>query len=432
MIIQRDLIDKIKTFLKRKEYLAIVGPRQAGKTVFLNLLKDYLITQQISAKNIKIISFEDRRLLFEFENDPISFINLYLEKTGKKTYLMIDEFQYVEEGGQKLKLIFDQIKNLKIIVTGSSSLDIKARLGKYMVGRVLSFNLYPFHFSELLKAKKSELINRYQEKNQKIINWLLRKKNMTLKNHEDIFANRFLKLFNEYCLFGGYPAVVLSETIIEKQKVLNDIYNNYLLKDIKGLLELATDKNLILLTEFLAGQIGSLLVYQNLSQASKLDYRNVVRHINILKETYICETVSPYFTNIQKEISKNPKVYFLDLGLRNALIKNTTDLFLRPDAGSIAENQIYIKLKNIFNDQAKILFWRTKAGGEMDFVVRYQGEILPIEVKFSDFNQPKMSKSFSAFINSFQPKRGLILTKNYFGQRKLNNSSIVFWPIYLI
>jgi len=68
----------------------------------------------------------------------------------------------------------------------------------------------------------------------------------------------------------------------------------------------------------------------------------------------------------------------------------------------------------------------------MDFVVRYQGEILPIEVKFSDFNQPKMSKSFSAFINSFQPKRGLILTKNYFGQRKLNNSSIVFWPIYLI
>jgi len=276
MIIQRDLIDKIKTFLKRKEYLAIVGPRQAGKTVFLNLLKDYLITQQISAKNIKIISFEDRRLLFEFENDPISFINLYLEKTGKKTYLMIDEFQYVEEGGQKLKLIFDQIKNLKIIVTGSSSLDIKARLGKYMVGRVLSFNLYPFHFSELLKAKKSELINRYQEKNQKIINWLLRKKNMTLKNHEDIFANRFLKLFNEYCLFGGYPAVVLSETIIEKQKVLNDIYNNYLLKDIKGLLELATDKNLILLTEFLAGQIGSLLVYQNLSQASKLDYRNEV------------------------------------------------------------------------------------------------------------------------------------------------------------
>lgn len=433
MLIQRDLLEKIKIFIKRREYLAIIGPRQCGKTVFLNLIKKYLINQKINNKNIKIISFENRRLMFEFENDPISFLKLYIENNQQKTYLMIDEFQYSKDGGQKLKLIFDQIKNLKIIITGSSSLDLKASLGKYMVGRVLSFNLYPFHFGEFLKSQKTELFRIYQKKEQEILNWLLnKKKRIILSNKKHAFSSRFLKLFNEYCVFGGYPAAAISKTKIEKQKILNDIYENYLIKDIKGLLELATDKNLILLTEFLAGQISNILIYQNLSQAAKLDYRNIIKHINILKQTYICDTLNPFYINAQKELSKNPKVYFLDAGLRNSLLKNYNHLGARPDTGSLVENQIWVKLKNIIGTHAKINFWRTKAGAEVDFVIRSQGEILPIEVKFSEFNQPKISKSFQAFIRSFQPKRGLILTKNYFGKKNINGCNVIFWPVYLI
>lgn len=129
MIIQRDLTEKIIPFLKRREFISIVGPRQAGKTTFLEILKRYLSSKLKIDKNlIQIVTFEDRRLIIQFEKDPISFVNSYLPRSrSKKFYLMIDEFQYAGEGGQKLKLIYDTIKEIKVFITGSSSLDKKQK-----------------------------------------------------------------------------------------------------------------------------------------------------------------------------------------------------------------------------------------------------------------------------------------------------------------
>ncbi|MBI4655190.1 MAG: ATP-binding protein [Elusimicrobia bacterium] len=434
MIIQRDLLEKIKPFLKRKEYLAILGPRQCGKTVFLEIIKKHLISvEKNDEKHVHIITFEDRRLLRQFEREPVSFASSYA-KPGCSTpaWLMIDEFQYAEEGGQKLKLVYDTVKNLKIIVTGSSSLELKARTGRYMVGRILTFLLYPFDFAEYLRARDSRL-ERIQEKERAgLFNWLSGGKIPRRRCGEDAYNEEMEAHYEKYCVWGGYPAVVLSATDRERLKVLADIYSGYILKDIKGLLELSTDRNLVLLAQHLSAQTGNIVVYGNLGNESMLDFRKLKGHLNVLMETFICAELRPFFVNRQKELSKNPKIYFYDQGFRNYLIENMNPPERRPDAGAVIENAVFVRFNSLREDLGRINFWRTKAGAEVDFVIHTAGSILPVEVKYSSFENPKISKSFASFIETFKPARGLILTKKYWGYLKRNSTEIIFAPVYYI
>lgn len=438
MIIRRDLIGQIKVFLKRQEFIAIVGPRQAGKTTFLEIIKTCLLKDLKVDKNlIQIITFEDRKLLRQFEADPISFVRSYFPaESAKISYLMIDEFQYADNGGQKLKLIYDTLERIKIIITGSSSLEIKAKVGKFLVGRIFTFYLFPFSFGEFLRAKNPRLERIYEAKNKRLAKWLLGDvKSLSFpgqKKGTDVFASEMLKQYEGFCIWGGYPAVVLSRTNKERKKILSDIYNNYMLRDIKGLLELTTEKNLFSLSLYLATQIGNILIYQNLSQISDLDYRQLKKHLSILQETLISWEVKPFFKNRQKELSKNPKVFFINLGFRNNLVENMNLLDKRSDSGAIVENAILIRLRELFQNEDRINFWRTKAGAEVDFVVRRKGEIVPIEVKFSTFNREKISRSFTSFIESFRPGCGIILTKDFWGKDKRQNTKIFFIPVYYL
>ncbi len=434
MIYPRDLIKDIESFLKRKEFIAIIGPRQSGKTTFLEILKAYL-TKELKIKGdlIQSITFEDRRLLVQFEQDPIAFIHSYIpQKSFHTFYLMIDEFQYAISGGQKLKLIYDTVKNVKIFITGSSSLDIKAQVGKFMVGRILTFHLYPFNFGEFLRVHNQRLARVYGQNNDHVIKWLFKGTPFRTKREIDIFSEEIVKLYEQFCIWGGYPAVALSKDKDERKKILSDIYNNYILKDIKTLLELATENNLYLLSQYLATQIGNIAIYQNLGQAAGLDHRNLKKHLNILKETFICQEVKPFFKNRQKELSKNPKIFFNDMGFRNNLIENMNSLDKRTDAGAIIENAVFIRLNELCGRIEKINFWRTKAGAEVDFILQVKGNIIPIEVKYSNFAVEKISKSLGSFIGSFKPEYAAVLTKNYWGALKRNKTKILFIPVYYI
>lgn len=434
MLIKRGLLEEVKPFLKRKEYIAIVGPRQAGKTTFLEIIKEYLLKEEkVPQELITIISFEDRKLLRQFEDDPAAFMQSFFPaQTNKTIYIMLDEFQYAEEGGQKLKLIYDTVKNLKIILTGSSSLEIKAQVGKYMVGRVLTFHLHPLDFSEILQTKDIRFERIYRQEHGFLCSWLFENAGYNHKTGQDQFYEDMVKYFKQYCIWGGYPAVVLAPDDKQRYKLLGDIYNNYILKDIKGLLELATERNLFLLSQYLATQIGSITVYQNVGQAAGLDFRRLKKHMNILNETFICGELSPFFTNRQKELTKNPKIYFMDMGFRNYLIDNMNDIDKRPDSGAIVENVSYIRLKEMREETGKINFWRTKAGAEVDFVLKIKGGIVPLEVKFSQFETNKISRSLASFIDSFKPQRALVLTRNYWGKSKKDDTEILFAPVYYL
>ncbi len=434
MPIRRDLLDRIGPFLKRKEFLAIVGPRQAGKTIFLELLGAYLNENlHVPKERIQNITFEDRRLLAEFERDPVPFIQSYLPtKVPPSFTLMIDEFQYAREGGQKLKLIYDTVPGIKVIVTGSSSLELKAQVGRYMVGRILNFNLWPFHFGEILRARSPRLERVYDQRNESLLRWLKEGKPVPMTPGPDGFREEMRPLFEEYCIWGGYPAVVLSEGQEERKKVLAEIYNNYILKDIKTLLELATEEKLYRLAQVLATQIGDLVVYQHLSQASDLDYRNLKKHLTILTQTFITQQLRPFFKNRQKELVKNPKIFFLDLGFRNTLTENMNRLTTRPDAGAMVENAVWIRLHGLFEGTEKINFWRTKAGAEVDFVLHLADRLLPMEVKYSPSAGEKLPRGLASFIEQFHPPAALVLTKDSWGRMKRGKTSILFAPVYYL
>lgn len=395
--IERELEKEILGYLKSKEIIAVIGARQCGKTTLVNNILDKLKTQ---GEKINRISFDNQKILQLFENDIDSFIELHVKEFD---ILFIDEVHYSKDSGKKLKYIYDNF-NTKIFISGSSSAEISIHSLKYLVGRIFTFILYPFSFKEFLKAKNPKLINLYEKRDYKetIIKEL----------------NRYLK---EFLLYGGYPRVVLSKTKEEKKKVLENIFNIYLLKEIKEILDLSEDYHLITLLKALSLQIGNIVNYDELTRLTGYAYYDLKKYLNILEKTYISSLIKPFFTNKRTELVKNPKVYFFDMGFRNICIDNFSEE--RSDIGSLYENFIFSEL---IKKNEKVKFWNTKSNAEVDFIIEKQ-RIIPIEVKIN-INKTQITKSFSSFIKKYRPKEGYFLSLNFEGKIKIDNCRIDFLP----
>ena len=209
MYIKRNLEDTILKYLDAPEILAVVGPRQCGKTTMIQHILE-------SLNGTISVTFDDRNILNLFERHTDDFIAAYVK--GNK-YLFIDEFHYAKNGGKILKYIFDTQK-IKIIISGSSAADLTIKAVKYLVGRILVFNLYPFNFKEFLLAKDQEYLKLYESY----------KRKFDFKAGEgvrvaDTAHRKLLKYYEEYLLFGGYPRVVLEENYESKKDILRNIYN---------------------------------------------------------------------------------------------------------------------------------------------------------------------------------------------------------------
>ena len=415
MYIHRDLEKKIKPFLNRKEVLSIIGARQVGKTTFLK----YLYPQLKKDKSVKFITFEDREELSLFNHNIKDFRDLY----SKYDTIIIDEFQYAEEGGQKLKYLFDTT-NVKYLISGSSSLDLVFKTGQYMVGRMMTFTLWPFSFREYLSCKDKDLFNLLSNK----IPNILESGNLESGTFFGEEINlKLRKLFEEYLVFGGYPEIVLAKKTEERKRILKSVLTNYLLKDISNLLKLATEDEIIFLAKALSARIGNLIEYKELSNIARLNYKNLIKHLEILKKTHIIDFIKPYFTNRRTELTKNPKVYFIDLGFRNSIISDFRNVEEREDLGSLVENYVFMCLKRV-EDVGEIKFWRTKSKAEVDFIFQKDKTLIPIEVRYR--NNPGIGKSFYSFINKYSPSKGLILTKDLSATKKVNNTIVYFIPVY--
>ncbi len=216
-------------------------------------------------------------------------------------------------------------------------------------------------------------------------------------------SERINRFYEDFSIYGGYPAVVLSETNEEKIEVLKNIYNTYFLREIKEILQLQDDFKLSKLIKVLALRIGSTINHQELSLATGMDYKELLKKMNILEKTYICIESKPFFTNKKKEITKSPKIYFLDNGFRNIVIKNFQKLNNRVDKGQLNEN---FAASELIKKEVELKFWRTKSKAEVDFVIENKGEVMPVEIKTK---QQKLSRSFQAFIKAYKPKKAFIL-----------------------
>lgn len=426
----RFLMKDLAKWLDRKEIYAIKGPRQSGKTTLLEMFRDFLIAKKkVKPANIIFLSFEDRDILEKFSQDPKEFVRSYI-LSSEKYYFLMDEFQYVPDGGQKLKLLYDLFGQIKFIITGSSSLELTDKTGKFLVGRVFSFYLFPLSFAEFCQVKDSRLFRLYQEKHQLIQEILLAGKTFSIK--KDIFLNDFNKYFEEYIIWGGYPEVIKTDDLETKRMILKNIYDTYITKDIVGLLKMTDTFKFRTLLRLLANQVGNLINYNNLATDSQSYFQEVKKQLAILQETYLINLLQPFFTNKATELRKNPKIYFIDSGLRNYILNDFNFLEKRTDKGSLVENVLLQQLKINLEETWQINFWRTLAKAEVDFILRTNKTLIPLENKYVSFLKPKVSRSFQSFINQYGPGQGIIATKDFWGTIRLKKSLIKFIPaVYL-
>ncbi|QQG40698.1 MAG: ATP-binding protein [Candidatus Levyibacteriota bacterium] len=421
----RKLLSKIEPFYKLREIIAIVGARQVGKTTLLKIIFDHLSKKH----KCLFLTFENRSDLEIFDTDIENFKKLYCLDYE---IIFIDEFQYAKDAGQKLKYLYDTTK-VKFFISGSASLQIK-EAGKYLVGRVFTFDLHSFSFEEYLEVTNPALYH-IVKKGFNIVKNLLAGNEPKITNFikSEALNAKLTNLFEQYLIFGGYPRVVTSKTDDERKQVLASIIDNYLLRDISSLLHLATENQLLNLSRFLSLQTGNLISYTELSTTIGMPYKEVKNHIKILEQTFVVNLVYPYFGNRRTELVKNPKVYFLDNGFRNKVIDNFSSLSDRSDMGALAENFIFNSLiRGNIIDSNKVNFWRTKSQAEVDFIVFREGEIIPVEVKYAPINQKVAGKSLFSFINKYSPKTAVITTNKEFGARQIKNTNLYFIPIFFL
>lgn len=402
MYIKRKLEDTISRYLKSPEVLAIVGPRQSGKTTLIKEIAGRLPSAQM-------ISFEDRDTLSLFERDIKGFAKVY----GKAPYLFIDEFQYAHEGGKKLKYLYDE-HHTKIIITGSSSIDLTVQAVKYLVGRIFIFQLFPFDFQEFLSWKAPNLSATFSSCGQRAAD----RKKLEL-SHE--MHGTFLKLFEEYVLFGGYPRVLAAESQDEKCEVLKNIYSTYFLRDVRDILGLVDDYKFEKLIKALGLQIGNLIDYSELSSLSEYSYVTLKKMLSFLEKTFICALIRPYFTNRRKELVKNPKVYYFDTGLRNSVANDFRALEARGDGGALLENALF---QECMKRDIRPQFWRTKTGSEIDFVIAHHESLVALEVKKGKSNYRELTSFKKIHPHS-------LLIAGYWRDAGDTPSGMLAYPLYL-
>jgi predicted AAA+ superfamily ATPase len=340
-LVQRDIFSQISKHLDAKEITLIIGPRQVGKTTLLFQLKDYLLRQGYSES--KVLNFNldvitDRRLL---ENQT-EFIKFLKERTGnEKLFVFVDEAQRVENAGIFFKGIYDLDLPVKFVLTGSSVLEIKSKIHEPLTGRKRIFYLYPLSFYEYISAKDASLVK------------LLEQKEFSAYTKE-----RILEHLSRFLVWGGYPKIALENNVETKEQFLKEIYSSYIERDIIGFLEIRNTTAFTNLVSILASQVGQLLNTQELSDTLNVERKTVEKYLEILEKTFVFERLSPFFRNIRKELTKMPKIYFLDAGLRNFALKDLKVFEERHDRGAILENFLFSELRKMTD--VKFHFWRTK------------------------------------------------------------------------
>ena len=368
MLYKRKIVDEILKFVGLEEIIVLHGARQVGKTHIMLWLENYLKDKKEDVYYIDLEDSRNKRILDAGVDEFISHLRAegHAPQADKKIYVFIDEIQYLANPSEFLKLIADHHKNIKLIVSGSSSFEIKSKFKDSLVGRTINFEIFNLSFAEYLLFKEY-----YYDPSAKTNE----KKQAELK-----------LLFKEFVLGGGYPKVALINEIELKEKRLQQIIDTYVKKDIKELANINNIESFNKLLEILASQSGQLVNVKELVNTCNLSVPTVEKYLFILEQTYIIKLVRPYSKNIRSELSKTPKIFFYDSGLMQMLwLKGLP----KETIGNVFETSIFSELIKKYGRE-NIYYWRTKDKKEIDFIIKDKNRIIPAEVK-TNFNKAGLS-----------------------------------------
>ena len=379
MIERKDYIEKVTNAFKSLPIVVLIGARQVGKTSIMEMLPkdDYRNTLLLNGQDSETASLFGQLSTIE------EYLRVYLD-SDFDGLLMIDEFQYIDGVSVILKLLVDRHKKLKILCTGSSSLDILQHVEESMAGRVRVIEVLSLSFAEYLTFKNSKLYDLQQ----------------TIDDMGNpALAEPLQHVYQEYLIYGGLPRAAVIDDRREKAEILNDIYQTYLMNDVRHYIANAHFVGFNRLLRLLATQIGNLVNINELSRESGLSYTDCEKYLRLLQHMYIIKLVEPYFTNRRKVIGKMKKVYFCDLGLRNIIYSSFNDMAFRTDNGAIFENEIFLELWRNHHASETIQFYRTQNGTEVDFVIDGPFDKKAVECKYKRFGRLTSITSLKTFGN---------------------------------
>lgn len=353
----------ITSALEPKRVLVIYGPRRVGKTTLLN---EYLKTQ--SDKKVYSSTGDDAQLRNIFQSEER---NRILDFARPYDLIAIDEAQFIPSIGLGAKMMIDAFPEKNIILTGSSSLDLSNKIGEPLTGRHFTLTLLPFSQGEM--------------------------ENSRFELEGDL--ERFL-------IYGAYPEVLNEPDLDRKRKILSELVSSYLFKDALALEAVRSPDTLLDIAKCLAFQVGSEVSINEVARTARTDAKTAAKYIDLLEKMFIVKRIRGFSRNLRNEISKKAKYYFLDNGVRNAIISQFNPLTLRNDIGALWENFIFMELmkksgiESVFDSY---YFWRTHAGQEIDIIKESNGVLTAIECKWSgDQSSPPPAWSESYPASSFR------------------------------
>ncbi|MBO3831832.1 MAG: ATP-binding protein [Candidatus Brockarchaeota archaeon] len=410
----RKIEEKLEKWFPRKEAIIIRGPRQSGKTTLLLHLKE--------KHGGHYVTLEDEDMLKSFENTPKEFVNRFLGE--ERSILFIDEAQYCSKAGKIIKLLFDLFSDkLKLFITGSGSFDVKVEVGKYLVGRAIYFELLPLDFEEFLLWKARDLHKVFLSYREAVREFIFEGKIIDVN---PVFESEFKSLLQEYLVFGGFPAIVKANEEDMKKELLKNLVRTYMEKDIFFFFNVRQLEKFRSLLTYMGLNLGSILDVSSICRELKIDYKTVESYVSVLVSTGIISLVSPFYRNLSTELKKAKKAYFVDTGLRNAIIGNFLPLENRTDKGVLFENFVFNELKAVFAD--KLNYWRTTGKAEIDFILRLGSKIIPIEVK----STAKTERGFLSFLKTYKPSQALVISEHEFKTVNIEQTKVAFIPHFFI
>ena len=358
----------ITTSLEPKRVLVIYGPRRVGKTT---LLSEYIETQ--SDKKVFFSTGDDIQLRNIFQSEER---NRILDFARPYDLIAIDEAQFIPSIGLGAKMMIDAYPEKNIILTGSSSLDLSNKIGEPLTGRHFTLTLLPFSQGEM-GYSRFELEGALEQ----------------------------------FLIYGSYPEVLHEPNIDRKRKILNELISSYLFKDALALEAVRSPDTLMDIAKCLAFQVGNEVSINEVARTARTDAKTAAKYIDLLEKMFIIKRVRGFSRNLRNEISKKAKYYFLDNGIRNAVISQFNPLDLRNDVGALWENFVFMELmkkSGVEDTFDSYYFWRTHTGQEIDIIKESNGVLTAIECKWSK----NVSSAPSAWREAYPNASYTVISKN--------------------
>lgn len=387
MYYQRKILQSLKKHLTDKEIIVLTGMRRVGKTTAYKM-----IYQEIASKNKVFLDIENplEQKIFE----EIDYNNIWANlkpfniTNKEKAYIFLDEIQVKPEIVKAIKYLYDHY-NVKFFLTGSSSFYFKNLFPESLAGRKFIFELYSLDFEEFLffKEQEKEIHQKFKDKD---------------KQKNIISYEKYKKLYDEYLEYGGFPQVVLEDSIDSKKEKLNDIFKSYFEKDVRILADFRDINAFRDLLFLLLERIGSKLDISKLAKEVGVSRETVYSYVGFLQNTYFIDLIPPFTGNVDREVSGSRKLYFCDNGIASQ--------FSQASQGSLLENAVYRDIKKY----GQIKYYQKRSGHEIDFVI--PAKKIALEVKKKGDNQDL--KKLKKLSNSLKLSEYYIITKEFNKDKK--------------